>query len=60
MEKRPFKYQRDLKAVADVRRKAIAALKATGKTWQRIGDELGISKQRAYQLGKNKVAPDTK
>jgi DNA-binding NarL/FixJ family response regulator len=51
MEKRPFAYQRNLKAMAEVRRKAILALKAQGKTWRQIGRELGISGQRAQQLG---------
>lgn len=52
MEKRSFAYQRNLKAVADVRRKAILALKAQGKTWRQIGKDLGISGQRAQQLSK--------
>ena len=39
-------------ALRIAKRDTIRELRATGMTWQRIGDALGVSKQRAEQLAR--------
>ncbi|MCC6649084.1 MAG: hypothetical protein IT374_26385 [Polyangiaceae bacterium] len=39
-------------APADDRTEAIAALRAEGLSWAQIGDRMGISRERARQLGR--------
>jgi DNA-directed RNA polymerase sigma subunit (sigma70/sigma32) len=40
---------------AAARRKRIAALRAKGRTFQQIGDQLGISRQRVHQLAQEET-----
>jgi hypothetical protein len=46
-----YVYQRKVKEEANKRRRLVVAMRKAGWTWQAIGDEIGISKQRAAQLG---------
>ena len=39
-------------ALRIAKRDTIRELRTTGMTWQRIGDALGVSKQRAEQLAR--------
>ncbi len=50
-----YVYQRKVKEEADKRRRLVAAMRKAGWTWQAIGDEIGITKQRAWQLVKDRL-----
>lgn len=43
-----------LKAAAEKKRIKIRRLRKMGKTWQEIADSIGVSRQRAQQLGADK------
>ena len=51
MEKK-FRYQQQIKAKAEVRKKEVRKLYAAGHTWVEIGRLFGFTPQRAQQLGK--------
>jgi hypothetical protein len=53
MEKK-FRYQQQMKAKAEVRKKKARELYAAGHTWVEIGRLFGVTPQRAQQLGKKK------
>ena len=52
MKSHPYR----LAAYWEYRRKVVKLLRGEGKTWQQIGDQLGVSRQRAHQLGSHKEA----
>lgn len=49
-----FRYQKQAKEQADARKKKVRALYDAGHTWVEIGRLLGVTPQRAQQLGKQK------
>ena len=54
MEERKFKsqYHKNLWEQAEKRREEARKMRESGKTWGEIGKALGVSQQRALQLGK--------
>lgn len=52
------KHNRSLRQIALLRAKTIADMKATGRTWDEIGQALGVSRQRAQQIGSRYIASD--
>ncbi len=53
MEKK-FRYQQQAKAKAEIRKKKVRELYASGHTWVEIGRLFGVTPQRAHQLGRAK------
>ena len=49
-----FRYQMQAKAEAEVRRKRVRDLYKLGHTWVEIGRLLGVTPQRAQQIGNKK------
>jgi len=57
-------YNIRMQHLALMRGKAVADMRATGRTWAEIGKALGVSRQRAQQIGSRipaagNAAPDS-
>lgn len=50
-----YVYQRNVKEKAEQRKDLILKMRQANWTWQAIGDELGITKQRAFQLVRDRL-----
>lgn len=50
-----YVYQREVKEKAEKRKELILKMRQAEWTWQAIGDELWITKQRAWQLVKDRL-----
>ena len=50
-----YVYQRLVKEKAEKRKDLILQMRRADWTWQAIGDEIGITKQRAWQLVKDRL-----
>lgn len=51
MDSKSAAFNKTLRDAAEPRRKRAVALREAGETWTTIGQILGVSRQRAQQLG---------
>ena len=51
-------HNRSARLLAQMRAKVVSDMRAAGMTWEQIGKALGVSHQRAQQIGKRTTASD--